>query len=335
MPTFCRHNRLVENCPICSKSASRVSSTSTRGVARRERPAADRPARAPKRSTSGGMTVRRLARAVDDGYENDLVPGLRSSEDAARLADEMTFAAARVRQLSSDPPGLYAEVANAADREEAAWLAFLIAYLSPLEDAEDPFAGIAAVRTTWASGEIPDLEGARTGPRTALDPKRGAAAMVAYRAWAERGGGQIAALAGEPTWTPQHRYDRAFERLGLPGFGRPHRVELLVTAHHLGLVELDPWTLHLSAATPTDPVALAAKRILGIGDPVLLQRRQRELAHAADVPVEALDLALYNWAAPTPEARVTAGSSATADPDERVRVAAALGVTAQDEQPTP
>jgi hypothetical protein len=271
------------------------------------------------------MTVRRMSRAADDGYEHDLVPGLRSSEDAGRLADELAFGAARVRELSEAPPGLYAEVANAEDREEAAWLTFLIAFLSPLgPDAEDPWAGIAAIRTTWASGQIPELEGVEAGPRNAYDARRGDSALVAYRAWAERAGGQIPGLAGEESWTLQHRYDRAFERLALPGFGRAQRMEFLVLAHHLGLVELDPWTLHLSAASPTDPVGLAAKRILGIGDPVLLQRRQRELAQGAGVPVEALDLALYNWSAGGE--RYTAGSSAEIDPDERERVARALGL---------
>jgi hypothetical protein len=271
------------------------------------------------------MTVRRMARAADDGYEHDLVPGLRSSVDAARLADELAFSAARVRELSSAPPGLYAEVSGAEDREEAAWLLFLIAFLSPLAEGDDPFAGIAAVRTTWASGELPSLEGVATGPRAGYEARRGTAALVAYRAWAERLGGQIPALAGEESWTLQHRYDRAFERLGFPGFGRPQRVEFLVLAHHLGLVELDPWTLHLSAATPTDPVALAAKRMLGIGDPVLLQRRQRELALGVGVPVEALDLALFNWTAPEGE-RYVAGSQASVDPAERDRIARALGL---------
>lgn len=272
------------------------------------------------------MVVRRLQRAAEDGYEHDLVPGLRASADAARLADELAFSAARLRQLSEDPPGLYAEVASADDREEGAWLAFLIAFLGPLEDADDPFAGIRAARTSWASGEMPSLDGVPVGPRTAYDAKRGDAALLAYRAWAERHGGQVVALAGEESWTPQNRYDRAFERLGLPGFVRPHRVELLVTAHRLGLVDLDPWTLHLGSASPTDPVALAAKRILGIGDPVLLQRRQRELAHAVGVPVESLDLALYNWAAPTPEARVRAGATVDADPEDRERIGGVLGV---------
>lgn len=327
MPTFCRHNRLVENCPICSKSASRISSSTARSVARRERTPSDRPARAPKRSTAGGMTVRRMQRAADDGYEHDLVPGLRSSVDAGRLADELAFSAARLRELSDAPPGLYGEAAAAADREEGAWLAFLIAFFSPLEgEGVDPWAGIAAVRTPWASGEIPDLDGVACGPRTAYDPKRGSGALMAYRAWAAPRGGQMPALEGEESWSLQHRYDRAFERLGLPGFGRPNRLEFLVLIHRLGFVELEPWTLHLGSASPTDPVSLAAKRILGIGDPVLLQRRQRDLAHETDVPVEALDLAFFNWAAPAPEARATAGASASADADERARIARALGL---------
>jgi len=324
VPTFCRHNRLVENCPICSKK-ERVSAP-TRSVARRpSKPAGTGAVRAPRKSVSSGMTVRRVQRAPDDGYEHDLVPGLRSSEDAGRLADELAFSAARTRELSEAPPGLYGDAAREPDREEAAWLAFLITFMSPLA-GEDPWAGIQAVRTTWASGELPDLEGAAFGPRSGYDARRGTAALEAYRAWAERGGGQIAALAGEESWTLQHRYDRAFERLGLPGFGRPQRMELLVVTHHLGLVELDPWTLHLSSAAPMDPVSLAAKRILGIGDPVLLQRRQRELAHGAGIPVETLDLAFYNWAAPDGSERYVSGSDAAVDPAERDGIATALGL---------
>jgi hypothetical protein len=271
------------------------------------------------------MTVRRVQRAPEDGYEHDLVPGLRSSVDAARLADELAFSAARLRELSDAPPGLYADVRAMEDREEAAWLAFQIAFMSPLQD-EDPWAGIESARTTWASGEVPDLEGAKFGPRTAYEAKRGPSPLVAYRAWAQRLGGQIPALAGEETWTLQHRYDRAFERLSFSGFGRPQRMEFLVLGHRLGLVDLDPWTMHLSSATPTDPVALAAKRLLGIGDPVLLQRRQRELAHGVDVPVEALDLGLYNWNAPVDASRYTAGATVEADPAERERIASALGL---------
>jgi hypothetical protein len=42
-------------------------------------------------------------------------------------------------------------------------------------------------------------------------------------------------------------------------------------------------------------VTLAAKRVLGIGDPLLLERRAAELAAACEVPLESLDLGLYNW----------------------------------------
>ncbi|WCB95651.1 hypothetical protein DSM104299_04400 [Baekduia alba] len=324
MPTFCRHNRLVENCPICSKK-ERVSAP-TRSVARRpSKPEGSGAVRAPRKSASSGMTVRRVQRAPDDGYEHDIVPGLRSSVDAGRLADELAFSAARVRELGEAPPGLYGDVQRESDREEAAWLAFLITYFSPLS-GEDPWATILERRTTWASGENPALDGAEFGPRTGYDAKRGDAAFIAYRAWAERGGGQIAALAGEESWTLQHRFDRGFERLGLPGFGRPARVELLVADHHLGLVQLDPWTMHLSSATPMDPVALAAKRILGIGDPVLLQRRQRELAHGVGVPVETLDLAFYNWSLPVDEERYVNGADAVVDQAERDGIATALGL---------
>jgi len=103
-------------------------------------------------------------------------------------------------------------------------------------------------------------------------------------------------------------------------------MELLVVDHHLGLVELDAWTLHLSSATPLDPVALAAKRILGIGDPVLLQRRQRELAHGVGIPVETLDLAFFNWAAPVDNERYTNGADASIDQAERDGIATALGL---------
>jgi hypothetical protein len=323
VPTFCRHNRLVENCPICSKK-ERVSAP-TRSVARRPSKPEGSGTTRPRKSVSSGMTVRRVQRAPDDGYEHDLVPGLRASADAARLADEMAFSAVRLRELGEAPPGLYGDVQRETDREEAAWLSFQIAYFSPLR-GEDPWSTILERRTTWASGENPSLDGAVFGPRSGFDAKRGGEVFTAYRAWAGRGGGQIPALAGEETWTLQHRYDRAFERLALPGFGRPARMELLIADHRLGLVDLDPWTMHLSSATPMDPVALAAKRILGIGDPVLLQRRQRELAHGVGVPVETLDLAFYNWSLPVDEERYVSGSDATVNEAERDGIATALGL---------
>ena len=156
----------------------------------------------------------------------------------------------------------------------------------------------------WASGELPMLEDVALGPRTAHDPARGASTLLAYRAWAERAGSQAQAFTGDPAWPDQRRFDRAFERLSLPGFGRAPRFELLVTLGRLGVFEVRPWSLQLSGDA-LDPTIVASKRVLGIGDPLLLQRRSGDLATGVGVPIEALDLALANWLRPEGE-RITA-----------------------------
>jgi hypothetical protein len=304
MPTFCRHNRLVQNCPICSKEQQvemrpvvspgghtvrppRHGGSSGTGTSRQSSVSARSGARA-----SGGLTVRRLSRAAEDGFRSALVPGLRSGADAQRLAEELAFAATRLEQLGSDPPGLYAEVAEASRPvEERTWLAFLIAYLTPLDD-EQPFAGIAQARTSWSSGEAPRLDDVATGPRTAHEPDRGQRTIDAYRAWVQRAGSQEAAFSGEVVWTPERRFARVFERLALPGLHRGARFDLLVTLGRLGVYDLRAGALGLGG---NDPVTLAAKRVLGIGDALLLERRAADLAAACALPLEALDLGFYNW----------------------------------------
>ena len=74
VPTFCRHGRLLANCPICSKSeapAERARPSPGAPRALRRRP------RTPK--ASSGIKVRRVERAAEDGYDNELVPGLRAT----------------------------------------------------------------------------------------------------------------------------------------------------------------------------------------------------------------------------------------------------------------
>ena len=322
MPSFCRHNRLEANCPICSRKAKTTAISPPRPARRAAADRASAPAKRRSARAAGDLRVRRMSRAADDGYEHDLVPGFRATVEAARLADELAFSAARLEELRTDPPGLYAEVAAAGDVEEAAWLAFLIAYLSPLEDGE-PFAAIEAARTSWASGELPEVEGLATGPRAAHDPRRGTQTILAYRAWARRAGSQAAAYAGDAAWEPQRRFERAFERLALPGFGRAPRYELLVLAGHLAVADLRPWSLHLS--DPLDPTTVAAKRVFGIGDALNLQRRASDLAGAAEVPIEALDLALVNWSRPQDD-RITAGARATGDGTRRAALRTLLRV---------
>jgi hypothetical protein len=245
-----------------------------------------------------------MARAADDGYENDLLPGLRATVEAAHLADELAFSVARLDQLGAAPPGLYADVVTLDDPEEQAWLLFQIAYIGPRE-GEDPFAEIDRVRTTWASGELPDLEFVELGPRTAHDPSRGTKTLAAYRAWAQRAGSQAAGLGGDAAWTPQRRFERAFERLAMRGFGRGPRYELLVLLGALGVFDMRPWSLHLADAM--DPTTVASKRVFGIGDALNLQRRASDLAATLEVPMEALDLALLNWSRGEGE-RITAGA---------------------------
>jgi hypothetical protein len=277
------------------------------------------------------VRVRRLARAADDGYRHELVPGIHATADAARLADELAFSIARLEELDAAPPGLYAEVAAADDREEALWLAFLIAYLSPLDEG-DPWEGIKAARVPWSTGELPALDGVPLGPRTAHDPNRGEQTVAAYRAWAARAGSQEAALSGDPGWAPERRFDRAFERLALPRFGRAPRYELLTVLGHLGMLDLRPTSLQLTVE-PLDRTVVAAKRVFGIGDGMELRHRVTRLAAELDLPVEALDLGLLNWNRAPSAPRITAGATVDADPERRALLRDALGVGDPEDVP--
>lgn len=251
------------------------------------------------------MRVRRESRPEEDGYRSELAPGLRSSADARRLAQELAFSADRLAALASEPPGLYGEARSraAADLEGATWTCFLLAYLSPAE-GEDPFAGVRAalaaapavpVESAPQLGEL--LDGLPRGPRSSHEPGRGAATLQAYGQWVGRSGGsQAAAFTGDGSWTAQRRFSRLFERLALPGLSRAGRYELLVSLGQLGLYELRAESLHLDGRGGEDATTLAAKRVFGIADTLLIDRRAAALAAAAEVPLEALDLALANWA---------------------------------------
>lgn len=331
MPSFCRHNRLIQNCPICSREQAVelrpiVSSSTPRSSLPREhqaRGAGAQPAPASRSSgarSPAGVRVRRLVRGADDGYRCSLVPGLKSSVEAERLAAELAFGATRVTVLGHAPPGLYAELAaDREDVEERCWLAFLIAYISPL-DSDQPFSSIEAARTPWQPPTQPGIDELALGSRTAYDPSRGSATIAAYRAWAARAGSQAAAFAGDPGWSPERRFERVFERLALPGFHRDARFDLLVTLGRTGMFDLRAAKLHLGGE---NDLTVAAKRALGIGDPLLLERRAAELASACELPLEALDLGLYNWGRGE---RATLGLGSGAQPDADLLAAARHGL---------
>jgi hypothetical protein len=267
---FCRHNRLTAKCPICSRELEAELRAKAPARPARARTTSSSRSSTAKRAArpSGGVVTKRLYRAADDGYSNPLVPGLRGTADAERLALAIGAAATRL-----EPPGPYESVATEPDVEEATWLAFLLALVGP--DAPDLQAAVETARPSWAAGELPGLP----------EPQRRTAA--AYRAWAARAGSQQAAFTGEAGWTPERRFARVFERLALPGFGRAPRFDLLATLGAAGHYDIKAGELELGVED--DAATLAAKRVLLSGDKMLLERRARDLAAACDVPLAALD----------------------------------------------
>jgi len=322
VPTFCRHNRFIERCPICREQLP-SSGPVPPGAARPQRPkgaGGRRGTAGPSRRQGAELRVRRVPRASVDDFASTLLPGLRASGDARRLVSELAFAAGRLAALALDPPGPYARVATLADVERAMALAFLIVYLAPLEEP-DPFAAIEELAAAWENGFLPELGTARTGPRTSHDPARGTRTLEAFRAWTSRWGSAQAAFTGDPGWSPERRFDRVFERLALPGLHRAGRYELLVVLGRLGRVELRAPGLRFDGA---DETSVGAKRAFGIAEPRLLERRAADLASTCEVPLEALDLALAGWQRGE---RVHAGfSDAVADPSAEARALGALGL---------
>ena len=284
MSMFCRHNRLTATCPICAKEVQGPTARSS--GARGRGSGAARPATrsatgaggaGSTRRSSTRLVTRKLARAEDDGYRNELVPGMRAAADAERLAAALVLATERLA-----PPGPYPAIAQEDDRDEALWLAFLLALVGP--DAPERQAALLEQRPSWASGEDPDL------------PAEQRRAAQAYRAWARRSGSQAAAFEGDAGWTPVRRFARLFERLSLPGFGRARRFELLNALGAAGLYEVQADALHFGGED--DDTTQAAKRLLVSGDRMLLERRARELSAATGVPLAALDRGLALWGAP-------------------------------------
>jgi hypothetical protein len=294
---FCRHNRLTANCPICTREQQ----AELRAKAPPSPPRTRAGAAAKPRSGTGtrrsGVVTRRVARAADDGYRSPLAPGLRATADAERLAAALAAAAVRL-----EPPGPYPELAEEAELEQASWLAFLLALAGP--EAPELQQALRAARPRWEDGVPEDLPAERR--RTA----------EAYRAWAGRAGSQEAAFAGDAGWSPERRFARVFERLALPGFGRPRRFDLLTALGAAGRYDLTAGELFLGLED--DATTLAAKRLLVSGDRLLLERRARELAEACELPIAALDRGLAVWN--TPGAPV----DLTGEPPAAVRAALSL-----------
>src|SRR5687768_12348115 len=101
-PSFCRHNRFLQNCPICSPAAVKPPPAARR----QPRAAPTRSTRSGRPGRSSAVRVRQLHQAADDGYRCELVTGIKATADAERLATELAFSTARLAELAADPPGL-------------------------------------------------------------------------------------------------------------------------------------------------------------------------------------------------------------------------------------
>ncbi len=88
------------------------------------------------------LVTRQLQRAADDGYRNPLVPGLKATADAERLAVAVTQAAIRLLAAGAVPADR-----REPDLEQATWLAFLFALAPELRDV------IAETRPAWEDAD--------------------------------------------------------------------------------------------------------------------------------------------------------------------------------------
>ena len=138
MPTFCRHNRFIERCPICCKTlpgtrssapAAPRAARAARACHRRRARGAGRPARRPRGES---LRVRREGRAPGRRLSLGAVarPARLRRRDAPGRGDRLRERGGCSR-WPRDPPGPYAEARALAgsDLERATWMCFLIGYL--------------------------------------------------------------------------------------------------------------------------------------------------------------------------------------------------------------
>jgi hypothetical protein len=295
---FCRHNRPTANCPICSRefedqlrssAPEKARSSRARKSSRSKREQTGSVTKSTRtRHTASRLITKKLERPQDDGYRCNLVPGIRATADAKRLAQALARAISRLQF-----PGPYHAVADQPNSEAATYLAFLLALVG--REAHDLHEIIVADFQSEGNFDVfsqTDNFGALALPVTASIPEHLQKTITAYNAWIQRFGSQKSAFIGEEEWSPTRRFARVFERLAFPNFGRSERFELLVTLNSTEIYELEPDSLFVPA---DDDVSIAAKRLLHSGEKLFLERRVRELADGCDVPIAALDYAFWLW----------------------------------------
>ena len=155
MPTFCRHNRFIERCPICSKTLPGCASRRGGATPARPRAGARRARRTPatarrcaaRCAAASAARAPRGARRARTATASELCPGFRPRPDAERLAEEIAFASGRLLAARARAPrGSTARLRElAGERPRAGHLELLPDRLPVARcRTEDPFAGIRA-----------------------------------------------------------------------------------------------------------------------------------------------------------------------------------------------
>lgn len=317
----------------------------SKGTAAR-RPASSGTAAAARPARSRGVVTGKLSRNSDDGFRSDLLPGIRSSADVLTLAQELTIAEARLGAIAGDQAGPWSIVADHSSSVSQAFVAALVvAVSSPDETAASTATAIAAnaalEEIISGLGDDGVLAGSEAvagildaGPRGPRGHDASGGALAVPAQLAQRSGGSLeAALAGEPSWTPERRFARLLDRLALKGLPRAVRYDILIALGRSGALDVRPGALHLGSDQVTD----AAKRLWAIADVPLLEKRAAAVVEATGVTWDALELALWNiagadasgsgaaarWSTAKPS--TTLGLPGEVDEDLALTIAAALG----------
>lgn len=329
MPTFCRHGRFEASCGICRREKANAAPSAAKPAgkgttARRPAGTAGKlSAPATGRSRSRTVVTGKLARNIDDGYRSELLPGLRSSADALRLAQELTIAEARLSAIGGPAAGPWALVGELAGQPASAFVAALvIAVASPDEAAGSlDTASKALITLLEYDSSLADLEriGRVTelaavldaGPRGPRGHDASGAALAVPAQVAQRSGGSLeAALLGDQHWTPERRFARTLDRLAFRGLPRAVRYDVLVALGRAGALPVKADGLHLGSDQVTD----AAKRLFAIADVSLLEKRAAAVVEATGVAWDAFEHALWNFAGADATAAGAAARWATAKP---------------------
>ena len=335
MPTFCRHNRFIERCPICSKTlpGNEPPARTPQRAPEQRRARARGTRRRARRRAADGLRVHREGRAADDGYARELVPGPARLRRRPAPGGEIAFSSAR---LPRSPRSRRAPTARRATRPRAATSSgppgscFLLAYLSPLPRASSRSPG---VRGRARRGAEPRRHAASSGtarrrprgPRSSHEPGSGTRDAAAYAQWAERAGGAGGGLhgrrrRGRPSAASSACSNgsrcpgSAARALRAAGDARPARRSTSCAPTRC-TGRRAARRARTRRRWPPSACSGSATRCCSSAAPRRWPRPR--------VPLEALDLALFNWASPASGRRSGSGRSS----DRRAeRAGAALGL---------